>query len=55
MNDLTFVRQERTREKIQNVAFALFIDAYIERLTFSVYKCVGAKPIKGPDLEVFIL
>ena len=52
-NDLQFVRSARSKEKISNLAFALFVDAYIERLVFSINKSLSLKPIK--EVSIYIL
>jgi len=43
LNDMQFVRLERSKDKITNITFALFVDGYIERLIFSINKVCNAK------------
>ena len=54
LNDLQFIQSERTREKIQNMAFALFVDGYVERLILALNKSLKIKEVKGLELTLLI-
>jgi hypothetical protein len=55
LNDINrYVRWERSREKIQNILFALLVDGYVERLLIALQFQLGLKGIKGTDVQELI-
>lgn len=40
LNDLQFVKNQRSKEKITNIVYSLFIDAYFERLILAIQKAL---------------
>lgn len=55
LNDINrYVRWERSREKIQNILFALMVDGYFERLLIALQFNYNLKGIKGTDVQELI-
>jgi hypothetical protein len=48
------VRWERSREKIQNILFALIVDGYCERMLIALQFVYNLKGIKGTDVQELI-
>lgn len=55
LNDINrYVRWERSREKIQNILFALMVDGYCERMVIALQFVYNLKGIKGTDVQELI-
>ena len=51
LQDLQFVRNSRTKDKVMNMVYCLMVDAYVERLVIAVFRSVGAKPPKQSEAQ----
>ncbi len=55
LNDINrYIRWERSREKIQNILFALLVDGYFERMLIALQFVYNLKGIKGTDVQELV-